>query len=144
MDQMPDTFRESRAVPAEGDDQNLHVCELCACRKRDDATMEPVEAVTLNLVRAVAVTADIVAKSHLPRMQIQFYQRILHRRPNAIVAAAFAPVAFSFRIVLGKNRRAGLQSDIHDEEPANSKAGRFSTFSEVLVHLSMTNGRSSS
>jgi hypothetical protein len=37
--------------------------------------MEPVEAVALKFVRAVAVTTDIVAKANLPRMQIQFYQR---------------------------------------------------------------------
>src|ERR1700726_4516118 len=88
MDQMPDTLGESRTIPAEGDDRNLHVCKLRACCKRDDATMEPVEAVPLDFVRAVTVTTDIVAKANLPRMQIQFYQRILHGRPNAIVAAA--------------------------------------------------------
>src|ERR1700730_9320445 len=103
MDQMPDTFRESRAISAEGDDGTPHVCKLRARCKRDDATMEPVEAVALNFVRAVAVTTDIVAKAHLPRMQIQFYQRVLHGRPNAIVAAAVTPDAFGFRIVLGKN-----------------------------------------
>src|ERR1700720_1061405 len=124
MDQMPDTFRESRAIPAEGDDRNLHICKLRACCKRDDATMEPVEAVALNLVRAVAVTTYIVAKANLPRMQIQFHQRVLHGRPNAIIAAAVTPDAFGFRIVLGKGGRAGLQSDIHDEEPAYSKPGR--------------------
>jgi hypothetical protein len=53
------------------------------------------------------VTTDIVAKANLPRMQIQFYQRILHGRPNAIVAAAVTPDAFGFRIVLGKSERAG-------------------------------------
>src|ERR1700722_5526092 len=68
MDQMPDTFRESRAIPAEGDDRNLHVCKLRAGCKWDDATMEPVEAVALNLVRAIAVTTDVVAKENLPRM----------------------------------------------------------------------------
>jgi hypothetical protein len=62
MDQVPDTLRESRAIPAEGDDRNLHICKLRACSKRDNAAMEPVEAVALNFVRAVAVTADIVAK----------------------------------------------------------------------------------
>src|ERR1700732_4974155 len=138
MDQMPYTLRESSAVAAEGDDRNLHICKLRACRKRDDATMEPVEAVALNFVRAVAVTTDIVAKAHLPRMQIQFCQRILHRRPNAIVAAAVTPDAFGFRIVLGKSGQAGLQSDIHDEEPAYSKPGRLAPFSEVLAHLSIT------
>src|SRR6202790_658413 len=121
MDQMPDTFRESRAIPAEGDDRNLHICKLRACRKRDDATMEPVEAVPLNFVRAVAVTTDIVAKAHLPRMQIQFYQGILHGRPNAIVAAAVTPDAFGLRIVVGKNGRAGLQSDIHVGVPVYLK-----------------------
>src|SRR3984893_16627010 len=100
---MPDTLRESPAIPAEGDDRNLHICKLRACRKRDDATMEPVEAVALNFVRAVAVTTDIVAKATLPRMQIQLYQRILHGRPNAIVAATIAPDAFGFRIVLGNS-----------------------------------------
>src|SRR5882757_8976815 len=144
VDQMPDTLRESRAIPAEGDDRNLHICELRACCKRDDATMEPVEAVALDFVRAVAVTTDIVAKANLPRMQIQFYQRILHGRPNAVVAAAVTPDAFGFRIVLGKSGRAGLQSDIHDEEPAYSKSGTPSSFSEVLAHLSITDERSSS
>jgi len=43
MDQMPDTFREGRAIPAESDDRNLHIRKLRACRKRDDATMEPVK-----------------------------------------------------------------------------------------------------
>src|SRR5258707_13480790 len=105
MDQTPDTPRESRAIPAEGDDRTLHIRKLRACCKRDDATMEPVEAVALDFVRAVAVTTDIVAKTDLPRMQIQFYQRILHRRPNAIVAAAVTPHAFRFRIVLGTNGR---------------------------------------
>src|SRR5258708_4852334 len=114
MDQMPDTLREGRAVPGEGDDWNLHVCKLRACCKGDDAPMEPGEAVALNFVRAVAVTADIVAKAHLPRMQIQFYQRILHGRPNAIIAAAVTPDAFGFRIVLGKSEQAGLLNDIHD------------------------------
>src|SRR5712692_4487220 len=118
MDQMPDTLRESRAIPAEGDDRNLHIRKLRACCKRDDATMEPVEAVAFNFVRAVAVTTDIVAKANLPRMQIQFYQRILHGRPNAIIAAAVTPDAFGFRMVLGKRGRAGLQSDIHDQAPA--------------------------
>src|SRR5580704_6410858 len=113
MDQMPDTLRESRAIPAEGDDRNLHICKLRACCKRDDATMEPVEAVTLNFVRAVAVTADIVAKADLPRMQVQLYQRILHGCPDAVVAAAVAPDAFGFRIVLGNSGQAGLQSDFH-------------------------------
>src|SRR5258707_13654328 len=144
MDQMPDPFRESRAIPAEGDDRNLHIRKLRACCKRDDATMEPVEAVALDFVRAVAVTTDIVAKTDLPRMQIQFYQRILHRRPDAIVAAAVTPDAFGFRIVLGKNGRAGLQSDIHDEEPAYSKSGALSSLSKVLAHLSITDERSSS
>src|SRR6266852_5988092 len=144
VDQMPDTLRESRAIPAEGDDRNLHICKLRACCKRDDPTMEPVEAVALNFVRAVAVTTDIVAKANLPRMQIQFYQRILHGRPNAIVAAAVTPDAFGFRIVLGKSGWAGLQSYTHDEVPENSKPGRFSSFSEVLAHLSITDERSSS
>src|SRR6266850_5911566 len=106
--------------------------------------MEPVEAVALNFVRAVAVTTDIVAKANLPRMQIQFYQRILHGRPNAVVAAAVTPDAFGLRIVLGKSGQAGLQSDIHDQVPAYSKPGEFSSFSEVLPHLSITNERSSS
>src|ERR1700686_1042132 len=118
MDQMPDTFRESRAIPAEGDDRNLHICKLRACCKRDDATMEPMEAVALDFVRAVAVTTDIVAKANLPWMQLQFHQRILHGRPNAIVAAAVTPAAFGFRIVVGKSGHAGLQSDIHDQVPA--------------------------
>src|SRR6202165_3948219 len=144
MDQMPDSLRESRAIPAEGDDRNLHICKLRACCKRDDATVEPVKAVALNLVRAVAVTADIVAKANLPRMQIQFYQRILHGRPNAIVAAAVTPDAFGLRIVVGKNGRARLQSDIHDEVPAYSKPETISSFSEVLAHLSITDERSSS
>src|SRR5271169_6598594 len=126
---MPDAFRESRAIPAEGDDRNLHICKLRACCKRDDATMEPVEAVALNFVRAIAVTTDVVAKANLPRMQIQLYQSILHGRPNAIVAAAITPDAFGFRIVLGKSGRLGLQSDIHDEVPACSKPGQFSSFS---------------
>src|SRR5882672_7861341 len=72
MDQMPDTLRESCAIPAESDDRNLHVCKLRTCCKRDDTTMEPVEAVALDLVRAVAVTTDIVAKANLPGTQIQF------------------------------------------------------------------------
>src|SRR5258708_38858531 len=93
----PNTLKKSRPTPAEGDDRNLHICKLCACCKRDDATMEPVEAVAFNFVRAVAVTTDIVAKANLPRMQIQFYQRILHGRPNAIVTAAVTPDAFGFR-----------------------------------------------
>src|ERR1700751_253401 len=125
MSQSPVSLREGRAVPAEGDDRNLHICELCACCKRDDATMEPVEAVALNLVRAVAVTTDIVAKANLPRMQVQLYQSILHGRPNAIVAAAVTPDAFGFRIVLGKSGRLGLQSTIHDGLPICSKLGHF-------------------
>src|SRR5258707_10386989 len=129
VDQMPDTLRESRAIPAEGDDRDLHISELRACCKRDDATMEPVEAVALDFVRAVAVTTDIVAKANLPRMQIQLYQSILHGRPNAIVAAAVTPDAFGFRIVLGKSGPADLLSDIHDAEPAYSKRGKFSSFS---------------
>src|ERR1700694_4866910 len=144
MDQMPDTLRESRAISAEGDDRNLHICKLRACCKRDNATVEPVEAVALDFVRAVAVTTDIVAKTDLPRMQIQLYQRILHRRPNAIVAAAVTPDAFGFRIIVGKRWQAGLQSDIHDEGPAYSKPEDFSSFSEVLAHLSNTDERSSS
>src|SRR6201993_3074182 len=123
MHQMPDTLRERRAIPAEGDHRDLHVCKLRACRERDDATMESVEAVALDLVRAVAVTTDVIAKANLPRMQTQFYQRILHGRPNAIVAAAVTPDAFGFRIVVGKSGRLGLQSDIHDEVPAYSKPG---------------------
>src|SRR5712672_1441634 len=81
--------------------------------------MEPGEAGALNFVRSVAVTTDSVAKANLPRMQIQFYQRILHGRPNAIVTAAVTPDAFGFRIVLGKSGRAGLLRDIHHEVPAN-------------------------
>src|SRR5258708_38434102 len=106
--------------------------------------MQPVEAVALNFVRAVAVTTDIVAKANLPRMQIQFHQRVLHGRPNAIGAAAVTPDAFGFRVVFGKSGRTGLQSDIHDEEPAYSKWGNFSSFSEVLAHLCITDERSSS
>src|SRR6266404_4872622 len=131
MDQMPDTLRESRAVPAERDDRNLHICKLRACCKRDDATVEPVEAVTLNFVRAVAVTTDVVAKANLPWMQIQFYQRILHGRPDAIVAAAVTPDAFGFRVVVGKSGRAGLQSDIHVGVPVYSKLGKFPSVSYV-------------
>src|SRR6202162_4124068 len=144
MDQMPDTLRESRAIPAEGDDRNLHIFKLRACRKRDDATMQPVEAVALNFVRAVAVTTDVVAKANLPRMQIQFYQRILHGRPNAIVTAAVTPDAFGFRIVVGNSGRAGLQSDIHVVIPVCSKLEQFPSFSEVFAHLSSTDERSSS
>ncbi len=106
--------------------------------------MEPVEAVALNLVRAVAVTTDVVAKANLPRMQIQFHERVLHGRPNAIVAAAVTPDAFGFRIVVGKSRRAGLQSDIHVGVPVYSKLGKFPSVSEVLAHLSNTDERSSS
>src|SRR3984893_18000061 len=144
MDQMPDPLRERRAIPAEGDNRNLHICKLRACCKRDDATMEPVEAVTLDLVGAVAVTTDIVAKAHLPWMQIQFHQRILHGRPNAVVAAAVTPDAFGFRIVLGNSGPAGLRSDIHDEVPAYSKPEKFFWFSGVPAHLSITAERSSS
>src|SRR5258707_4002880 len=67
MDKMPDTLRESRAIPAEGDDRNLHIRKLRACCKRDDPTMEPVEARALNLVPAVALTTDILAKANLQR-----------------------------------------------------------------------------
>src|ERR1700739_1985449 len=141
---MPDTLRESRAIPAERDDRNLHICKLRACCKRDDATMESVEAVALDLVRAVAVTTDVIAKANLPRMQTQFYQRILHGRPDAIVAAAITPDAFGFRIVLGKSGQAGLQSDIHDRAPAYSKPGNFFSFSEVPAHLSISDESSSS
>src|SRR5271168_2174353 len=141
---MPDTLRKRRAITAEGDDRNLHICKFRACCKRDDATMEPVEAVALNFVRAVAVTTDIVAKANLPRMQIQFHQRILHGRPNAIVAAAVTPDAFGFRIVIGKSLPTGLQSDIHDEVPAYSKPEKFLWFFEVPAHLSITDERSSS
>jgi hypothetical protein len=49
------------------------------------------------------MTTDVVAKAHLPRMQIQFHQSVLHGRPNAIVAAAITPDAFGFRIVVGKS-----------------------------------------
>src|SRR6201997_3834348 len=117
---MPNALGEGRTIPGEGDDRNLHTCKLRACCKRDDATMEPVEAVALDFVRAVAVTTDIVAKANLPRMQIQLYQSILHCCPNAIVAATVTPNAFGFRIVLGKSRQAGRQSYIHDEELAYS------------------------
>ena len=48
MDQVPDTLREGCAIPAEGDDRNLHIRKLRACCKRNDATMEPVETVALN------------------------------------------------------------------------------------------------
>src|ERR1700739_594793 len=141
---MPDTFRESRAVAAEGDDRDLHVCKLRARCKRDHATMEPVEAVALNFVRAVAVTTHIVAKANLPRMQIQLYQSILHGRPDAVVAAAVTPDAFGLRIVVGKSGRLGLQRDIHDGLPACSKPGNFSSFSEALANLAITDERSSS
>src|ERR1700739_1103697 len=141
---MPDTLRESRAIPAERDDRNLHICKLRACCKRDAATVESVEAVPLDLVRAVAVTTDVIAKANLPRMQTQFYQRILHGRPNAIVAAAVTPDAFGFRIVVGKSGRAGLYSDVHDDVPSLSKLGLFPSFSELLAHLSITDERSSS
>src|ERR1700751_3319402 len=137
MNQMPDTFRESRAISAEGDDRNPHVCKLRARCKRDDATMEPVKAVALYLVRTVAVTTDIVAKANLPRMQVQLYQSILHGRPNAVVAAAITPDAFGFRIILGKGGRTALQSDIHDGVPACSKPGTFSSVSEVPAHLAI-------
>src|ERR1700722_20413072 len=136
MDQMPNSLRESCAIAAERDDRNLHICKLRACGKRDDATMEPVEAVALDVVRAVAVTTDVVAKANLPRMQIQFHQCILHGRPNAIVAAAVTPDAFGFRIVVGKSGPAGLQSDIHVGVPVFSKPGTFPSFSDVLAHLS--------
>jgi hypothetical protein len=106
--------------------------------------METMEAVAFNLVRAVAVAPDIVAKANLPRMQIQFHQRILHGRPDAIVAAAVTPDAFGFRIVLGKGGRAGLQRDIHDNVPACSKRGNFAWFSEAPAHRSITDERSSS
>jgi hypothetical protein len=83
MNQMPDAFRESRAISAEGDDRNLHISKLRARCERDDATMEPVEAIALNLVRAVAVATDIVAKANLPWMQIQLHwqrsRKIKHR-----------------------------------------------------------------
>src|SRR5580704_14236401 len=105
--------------------------------------MEPVEAVALNLVRAVAVATDIVAKADLPRMQIQFHQRVLHGRPDAVVAAAVTPDALGFRIVLGKSGRLGQRSDIHDGLPACSKPGNLSSLSEVLAHLSITVERSS-
>src|SRR5258708_27935967 len=106
--------------------------------------MEPGKALPPKFVGAVAVTTDVVEKANLPRMQIQFHQRVLHGRPNAIVAAAVTPDAFGFRVVFGKSGRTGLQSDIHDEEPAYSKWGNFSSFSEVLAHLCITDERSSS
>src|ERR1700739_41364 len=100
--------------------------------------METRKALPLNLVRAVAVAPDIVAKANLPRMQIQFYQRILHGGPDAIVAAAVTPDPFGFRIVLGMGGQAALQRDIHDGLPACSKPGSFASFSEVLAHLAIT------
>src|SRR5258708_20067115 len=95
----PNTLKKSRPTPAEGDDRNLHICKLCACCKRNDATMEPVEAVALNFVRAVAVTTDIVAKANLPRMQIKFYQPILHAPPNTIVPTPLPPHRFASPII---------------------------------------------
>src|SRR5271154_6223793 len=126
MDQMPDTLREGRAIPAERDDRNFHIRKLRACCKRNDATMEPVETVALDFVRTVAVTTDIVAKANLPRMQIQFDQRVLDGSPDAVVSAAVTPDAFGFRIEVGKSGWTGLRSDIHDEVPAWSKPGSLS------------------
>jgi len=125
MDQMPDTLRERRAISAEGDDRNIGIRKLRACCKRNDATMEPMETVALNFVRAVAVTTDIVAKGR-PATDA-----------NAVLPAHTSPpskchscrshhtrcIWFS-EIVLGKERGgAARQSDIHDEEPACSKTG---------------------
>src|ERR1700758_1413498 len=104
MDQVPYSLRESRTIPAEGDDRDLHIRKLRARCKRDDTTMEPVEAVALDLVRPVAVAADIVAEAHLPRLKIELHERIPYGRPYAIVAAAVAPSASGIRVVFGKGR----------------------------------------
>src|ERR1700749_1223042 len=119
MDKMPDPPRERPAIAAEGDHRNIHVCKLRARRERDDATVQPVETITPNLVRTVAVAADIVAEASLPRMQVQFGERILHGRPDSVVAATVAPGAFGFRVVLGRSKLVGLQGDVHDELSAN-------------------------
>src|SRR3984957_1097563 len=131
MDQVRDSLRESRTIPAEGDDWDLHICKLRARCKRDDTTMEPVEAVALDLVRTVAVAADIVAEAHLPRTQLQLPQRILHGGPYAIVAAAVAPGAFGFRVVFGNGTWGDLQSSVHDEKPASSGPRTFFSLDEV-------------
>src|ERR1700761_4128421 len=124
MYQMSYSLREGRAIPAESDHRNIHICKLRARRERNDATVEPVEAVPPDLVRTVTVAANIVAEAYLPRMQVQFRERILHGRPDTVVAAAVAPVAFGFRVVLGSSDRVGIQSDIHDELPCKFNAVR--------------------
>src|ERR1700676_4968283 len=120
VDQVSYSLREGRAIPAESDHRDIHICKLRTRRKRDDATVEPVEAVPLDLVRTVAVAANIIAEAYLPLMQVKFHERILHGRPDAVVAAAVAPAAFGFRVVLRRSEGVGLQSDIHDELSANS------------------------
>src|ERR1700750_732839 len=93
MDQMSYSLREGRAIATEGDHRNIHVCQLSTGRERNDATVQPVEAVTPDLVRTVTVAANIVAEAYLPRMQVQFRKRILHGRRAPTVAGAVAAVA---------------------------------------------------
>src|SRR5208282_3647945 len=113
MDQVPYPLGESRAVPGEGDDRDFHIRELRARRERDDTAVEPVEAVALDLVRTIAVTADVVAQAHLPRMQTQACERVLHGGPYAVVAAAVTPRASSFGVIFGNGDRANPHCSLH-------------------------------
>src|ERR1700730_18258631 len=124
MYQVSFSLREGRAIPAESDHRDIHICKLRARREWDDTTVEPVEAGALDLVRTVTVAANIVAEAYLPRVQVQFHEGILHGRPDTVIAAGAAPAAFGFRVVRGRSERVGLQSDIHDVSPCKFNAVR--------------------
>ena len=118
MDQVPDPLRESSTIPTKCDDREARIRQLRTCCKRNDTTVQPMKAIALELIRTVPVTANVITQAYLPGVQVKVRERIFYGCPDAIIAAAVAPVALRFRVVFRKSRLGDSRSYAHN--PARS------------------------
>lgn len=93
VDEVPHAFGEACAVAAEGHHRKPGVGELGTGRKWDDAAMKTVETVSQQLVTGIPMASDVIAEQNAVRRDVALAECPLHRRPDAVVAAAVAPRA---------------------------------------------------
>ena len=101
MHKVPHALGEAGAIAPKRNNRHIHIGKLGARCKRQDAAMEPVEAVAHELIRRIPMAADIEAEKHLPRVEFERHKRTLDRRPDAIIAATVAPRTLVFVMVIG-------------------------------------------
>src|SRR3989338_3049991 len=93
MHQVSDALGKTGTVAAESHHFQLRIYHLRSGCERDHAAVEAMHAIAAELVRHVAVAADVVTEERFMRTYFHLDQRAFEGGPDAVIAAYVAPGA---------------------------------------------------